>query len=94
MWILDFDKAEAFTLDENPIPKLKRGVCGNEPYFPHPKHSKALYEEFAKVYLAVSRAILRERVMSEEILRLPERFLQAYEAWADEDEVEIVFGFD
>jgi len=94
LWILDFDKACVLDFEEDPIPKLKRGVCGNDPYFPHPRQSPDLYDELAKVYLVVSEIILKSRDMSEDICRLPRRFLDAWEAWAQEDELDIVFNFD
>lgn len=99
MWILDFDKARPFDIDdEDIITKLKRGVCGNDPYFPHPRRRTELFNEFSQIYLKISEIILKsrfagvERSKGQRILNLPRRFIDSWEEWGNEEEFEIMFG--
>ncbi|KAF2101319.1 hypothetical protein NA57DRAFT_53294 [Rhizodiscina lignyota] len=91
-FILDFDKAKKFDLDEEDVvKKLLGGVLGNDPYFPV---EGRLHEKFVEVYLKTSKAILEEEE-NPKALTLSQMFVKAWhealdrrrEADAAEDDI-------
>lgn len=95
LWVLDFDKATRFALTKNDVEnKLIPAFFGNDPYYPRPDVDKTLWEEFAKVYRAASRIILKMEKVDDGTMKLPDYFLklvvnkvEEQSEWKSEDQI-------
>ena len=76
VWMLDFDKAREIELRKEDIDKkLVPAFLGNDPYYPMPNVDEKLWDEFCKSYLKASELVLRGKDVDEQVMRLPQRFL-------------------
>ncbi|KAK3946331.1 hypothetical protein QBC46DRAFT_4114 [Diplogelasinospora grovesii] len=89
LYLLDFDKARDFRVDEpeqDLLPRLVAGVEGNDPYYPRPEINRQLWAAFANAYLEASAILLRDNLEKEHktpaeehrVLRLPQKFIDAW----------------
>ena len=99
LWMLDFDKARRIDLTKNDVDtKLVPAFLGNDPYFPRPSVGEELWDAFCGSYLKASELILRNKGVGEQVMRLPQRFLDEvtrvvmkHKDWNEKDN--IVFGY-
>ena len=62
MWVLDFNRCQAISMDEKGLIQAVRAFYKNDPYYPRPgsddPNNQAVWERFSTHYLAASKRIL------------------------------------
>lgn len=95
IWMLDFDKARKIELRKEDVDeKLVPAFLGNDPYYPRPQVDEELWEQFCKSYLKASELVLRGKGVDEQVIRLPQRFLDEvirvsneHKDWSEENDI-------
>lgn len=90
LWMLDYDKCAEVSFDTldlftGVVEKYLVAVTGNDPYFPHPRLDRDLWERFRKTYLEASQITIRNRRLNHQISKLPGMLLVEWEQWGDRD---------
>ena len=95
LWMLDFDKATEIELTKEDVDRrLVPAFLGNDPYYPRRHVDEDLWDEFCESYLRASELILKMRKVDEQVMSLPQRFIdevlrvsQEHENWNEEDNI-------
>ncbi|WEW59682.1 hypothetical protein PRK78_005161 [Emydomyces testavorans] len=83
MWILDFDCCNRLSFDIDGVDQAVTAFFKNDPFYPRPNSSSALWAAFRRKYIEVSNDILQTRLLNDndkdDIQKLPEAFMQRIE---------------
>lgn len=90
LWMLDYDKCtwidlESAQASSDIVKKYLVAVTGNDPYFPHPRLDRDLWQKFRETYLKASDIILNARGLEAQISKLPVTLMDWWERWGDRD---------
>ncbi|KAK5046829.1 hypothetical protein LTR84_007183 [Exophiala bonariae] len=90
LWMLDYDKCikisfETSNWDQDVVHPYYVAVTGNDPYFPHPCLDIKLWQIFRQAYLKASHIIIKNRNLRKEMMKLPDRVIERWEIWGNDN---------